>query len=92
MLAEPLADLLDAVRTAAGKRRLRRLIATAPAAPVLVDVESAAAAVRPYLWLIDRVGADGITLTAAGYLPPIHVEAASIELDLRDAWIGKGQP
>jgi Plasmid pRiA4b ORF-3-like protein len=89
-LAGPLADLLDAVRTAAGKRRLRRLIATALAAPVLVEVESAAAAVRPYLWLIDRVGAAGVTLTAAGYLPPIHVEAACTELDLRDAWIGKG--
>jgi hypothetical protein len=78
------------VRTAAGKRRLRRLIATALAAPVLVDVEFAAATVRPYRRLINRVGADGITLTAAGYLPPIHVEAAWIELDLRDAWIGKG--
>jgi hypothetical protein len=90
MLPRPLADLLDAVRTAAGKRRLRRLIATALGAPVLVEVESAAAAVRPYRWLIDRVGADGITLTAAGYLPPIHVAAASTELDLPDAWIGKG--
>jgi hypothetical protein len=89
-LPGPLADLLDGVHTAAGKRRLRRLIATALAAPVLVEVQSAAAAVRPYRWLIDRVRADGIKLTSAGYLPPIHVEAAFTELDLADAWIGKG--
>jgi hypothetical protein len=57
---------------------------------VLVEVESAAAALRPHRWLIDRLGAAGIELTAAGYLPPIHVEAGCTELDLRDAWIGKG--
>ncbi len=38
-LPGPLADLLDAVRTDAPKRRLHRLIATALAAPVLVEEE-----------------------------------------------------
>jgi hypothetical protein len=46
--------------------------------------------VHPYTWLLDRVGTDGITLTGAGYLPPVHVEAASTELGLAPEWIGKG--
>jgi hypothetical protein len=58
--------------------------------PVLIDLDAATTAVRPYVWLIDRVGDDGIKLTAAGYLPPVHVEAAFTELDLADAWIGMG--
>jgi hypothetical protein len=45
--------------------------------------------IRPYTWLLDRVGDDGITLTAAGYLPPVHVEAAMAELGMADQWIGK---
>jgi hypothetical protein len=40
--------------------------------------------------LLDRVGTDGIRLTQAGYLPPVHVAAASAELGLADEWIGKG--
>jgi hypothetical protein len=46
--------------------------------------------VRPYAWLLDRVGTDGIRLTGAGYLPPADVAAASAELDLAKEWIGKG--
>ncbi|MPZ79994.1 MAG: hypothetical protein GEV28_06165 [Actinophytocola sp.] len=46
--------------------------------------------VHPYTWLLDRVGADGITLTGAGYLPPAHVQAAVTELGLANEWIGKG--
>jgi Plasmid pRiA4b ORF-3-like protein len=89
-LPGPLADLLHAVLTTSHRRRLRLMIGTATREPVLVDLDTIAAAVRPYAWLIDRVGADGIKLTAAGYLPPVHVEAAFTELDLADAWIGKG--
>lgn len=89
-LPGPLADLLDAVPSPYHRRQLRGMIGAATQTPVLVDVDSITAAVRPYAWLIDRVGADGIKLTAAGYLPPVHVEAAFRELDLADAWIGKG--
>lgn len=46
--------------------------------------------VRPYAWLLDRVGDDGIRLTAAGYLPPAHVETAVAELGLLENWMGKG--
>jgi hypothetical protein len=44
--------------------------------------------VRPYAWLLDRVGAEGIKLTSAGYLPPVHVEAAVAELGLAEEWYG----
>ncbi|MBS1690634.1 MAG: plasmid pRiA4b ORF-3 family protein [Actinobacteria bacterium] len=89
-LPGPLVDLLNAVPTPYHRRQLRGMIGTATQTPVLVGVDSVAATVRPYAWLIDRVGDDGIKLTAAGYVPPAHVEAAFAELDLADAWIGKG--
>ncbi|MGP0079841.1 plasmid pRiA4b ORF-3 family protein [Mycobacterium sp.] len=89
-LPGPLADLLGAVRTTSQRRLLRRMMGVAMQEPVLIDLDAATTAVRPYAWLIDRVGDDGIKLTTAGYLPPVHVEAAFTELDLADAWIGMG--
>jgi hypothetical protein len=89
-LPEPLAELVHAVRTRYGKQRLRRLIRDAALdQPVQVDTETAARMVGPYTWLLDRVGTDGITLTGAGYLPPVHVEAAVTELHSATEWIGK---
>jgi hypothetical protein len=89
-LPGPVADLLDAVQTTSHRRQLRGMIGVAIQEPVLTDLDAAATAVRPYAWLIDRVGDEGIKLTAADYLPPVHVEAAFAELDLADAWIGMG--
>lgn len=90
-LPEPLDELVHAVGTSNGKRRLRRLIGNAALdQPVQVDAETAARMVHPYTWLLDRVGTDGITLTSAGYLPPVHVEAVVTELGLAQEWIGKG--
>jgi hypothetical protein len=45
--------------------------------------------VHPFTWLLDHVGADGITLTGAGYLPPAHVQAIVGELGIAEGWIGK---
>jgi len=58
--------------------------------PAQISIDDATAAVRRYAWLLDRIGDDGITLTAAGYLPPVHVSAAMAELGLDQEWIGKG--
>jgi hypothetical protein len=55
-----------------------------------VDSVTAARMVRPYAWLLDRVGNEGIRLTGAGYLPPAHVEATTTELGLLEDWMGKG--
>jgi hypothetical protein len=54
-----------------------------------VDDLEAAGDIRPYAWLLDRVG-EGLRLTAAGWLPPIVVTAAMHDLDLEKEWIGKG--
>lgn len=48
-------------------------------------VEAAASALG---WLLNRVGEQGIGLTAAGYLPPKVVTAAMDELGWRAMWIG----
>lgn len=88
-LPEPLEELLHAARTEPARRRLRALIAAAGLdRPVLIDAAVAERMVRPYLWLLDRVGGDGIKLTGAGYLPPAEVEAAVAGLGLL-VW-GKG--
>ena len=85
------ADLLAGVGRHPVRRRLLRLLAEAGIdAPVTIDPDAAAAMVRPYQWLLERVGEDGIKLTKAGYLPPAHVEAAMHALDLWEEWIGAG--
>ena len=87
----PPRDLLDRMRTADGQHQLRRLLGSARLDdPVLIGADTAAAAVRPYVWLLDRVGDDGIKLTQAGYLPPVHVDAAFTELEFDTVWIGAG--
>jgi hypothetical protein len=87
----PARDLLDAMRTGQGQQQLRRLLGRARLRePVLIGADTAAAAVRPYVWLLDRVGDDGIKLTQAGYLPPVDVKAAFTELGFDKVWIGAG--
>lgn len=88
---KPLDELVRAARGTAGKRELRQLIGKARLdQPVLVGAATASRMVRPYAWLLDRVGDDGIKLTGVGYLPPAHVEAAMTDLGLGEEWIGKG--
>ena len=83
-------ELVDAFRNPVTQIEFLYLLANAKILePVLVDAETAARMVRPYSWFVDRVGAEGIKLTSAGYLPPADVEAASAELGLAGEWIGK---
>lgn len=90
-LPDPVQELVNAVRDSHCQRRLRQLItAAALDQPVQLDADTASRMVHPYTWLLDRVGADGITMTGAGYLPPVHVEAAVAALGLAQEWIGKG--
>jgi hypothetical protein len=90
-LPVPLSELIRTVRSTDGLRTLRQLITAAKLDdPIEVAAETAREMVRPYAWLLDRVGASGIKLTSAGYLPPVHVSAAFNELGLADEWIGAG--
>lgn len=50
--------------------------------------EVAAHSTAHLAWLLRRIGADGITLTSAGYLPPGVVAAARDELHWAMPWIG----
>lgn len=52
--------------------------------------EDAAAVARPYRYLVELAGEDGIPLTAAGWMKPAYVERTYRDLGLEDDWIGKG--
>jgi hypothetical protein len=56
--------------------------------PVIIDSASVMAAVWPYTWLLGRIGASGIKLTSAGYLPPAVVMEAIGELGWEKDWPG----
>ena len=90
-LPGPVAALLRSVHGHPVERPLAELISAASLAePARMDLVQATPMVRRYVWLLDRVGEAGIKLTESGYLPPVHVAAASVELNLGEEWIGKG--
>ncbi len=53
------------------------------------DEEALRASLKPFTWFLDRVGSNGIALTAAGYLKPADVEATAKFLPTMTGWIGK---
>nr|WP_223884007.1 plasmid pRiA4b ORF-3 family protein [Pseudarthrobacter sp. BIM B-2242] len=57
--------------------------------PATVEAAVAEAMTAPYLWLTRRVGREGLSLTAAGWLPPAVVREAMTELGWARDWIGK---
>ena len=90
-LPGPVAALLRAVYGHPVEQPLAELISAASLAePARMNLEQATPMVRRYVWLLGRVGEAGIKLTESGYLPPVHVAAATLELNLGEEWIGKG--
>jgi hypothetical protein len=87
--SDQLKELINRCQGIEARNRLARLISSARLDSITVDPETAKAMVRPYRWLLHRIGPDGIKLTKAGFLPPVHVKAAVEELEVRD-WIGAG--
>jgi hypothetical protein len=82
------AELVRSVRTPSARRQLERLVGEAELRqPVTIDLDTAARMVRPYRWLLGRVGHEGIRLTDAGHLPPDEVAAVIGTLGL-----GAGRP
>ncbi|TAP39144.1 plasmid pRiA4b ORF-3 family protein [Arthrobacter sp. S39] len=57
--------------------------------PATVEADVAKAMTTPYLWLIRRIGPEGMSLTTAGWLPPAVVREAMTELGWAKDWIGK---
>jgi hypothetical protein len=84
-----LQDLHTRARSWRARLQLRAFAAAADQ-PISVDQDTATRMTRAYRWLLERVGDDGVRLTAAGYLPPTLVRAAFDELEMADQWIGAG--
>ena len=57
--------------------------------PATVEADVAKAMTTPYLWFTRRIGIDGLSLTAAGWLPPAVVREAMTELGWAKDWNGK---
>lgn len=88
--SDQLKQLINRCQGLEPRDRLTQLITAARLdVPITIDPETAKAMVQPYCWLLQRVGPNGIKLTKAGFLPPIHVKAAVDELGV-DNWIGAG--
>ncbi len=68
-LSDELADLLDRLSGPDADRFRGFAARLAPHEPVLIEESAAGRAVRPYGWLLTRLGVDGVRLTSAGYLP-----------------------
>lgn len=56
--------------------------------PTTLDTSELPAALRPHRWFLDRAKDGGIPLTAAGYLKPDDVVAASEVVPAMGDWIG----
>jgi hypothetical protein len=79
-----------AERLPRGRRgELRSYLSRAADGPATVDDATAERMLRPYLWFVRRIGADGLPLTAAGWLPPLVVSDAMRELGWESRWVGK---
>lgn len=85
---EPLADLVQRLRGEGGLVADAWLAALGPRGTVWLDDEDVRRAARPWLAVLDAVGA-GTKLTAAGYLPPLLVEQIARTAGITDWWIGK---
>jgi hypothetical protein len=57
--------------------------------PATVEADVAEAMTAPYLWLTRRIGLGGLSLTAAGWMPPTVVREAMTELGWAKDWTGK---
>jgi Plasmid pRiA4b ORF-3-like protein len=83
-----LVDLLNRLRyTPIGDDLVLRLASLAQSRSEISPAEKAAA-LRPFLWLLDRVADDGLPLTSAGYLKPDDVKALAAVIPEMADWIG----
>lgn len=88
-LPRELIQVIDRLHTAARFDIDDWLAAPGWAEPVTFTQAEAEALMTPYRAVLDAVG-DGLSLTAAGYLPPRFVESIFEQAKLAEEWIGKG--
>lgn len=84
---EPLANLVQGLRGQGWADANAWLAALGPRAAVGLDEEDVRLAGRPWLAVLDAVGA-GTKLTTAGYLPPSVVAQIAQSTGMTDWWIG----
>jgi hypothetical protein len=83
-----LVDLVNRLRyTPIGDDLVLRLMSLAHSQSK-ISPEEKAAALRPFLWFLDRVADDGLPLTSAGYLKPDDVTALAAVIPAMAGWIG----
>lgn len=86
----PLVRLTTDLRgTPSGDDLAVRLHALAMSPTAGVSQEQRAAALTPVRWFLDRVGDDGLPLTAAGYLRPVDVAATAEAMPQTSHWYGR---
>jgi hypothetical protein len=88
-LPRELSHLITSLSTAARFEVDDWLAAPGWGDPVAFTDDETAVLTAPYRIVLDAVG-EGLTLTAAGYLPPHVVETIIHALHLDDLWIGAG--
>ncbi len=71
-----------------GERLITQLLTAQPDRVPEMTLAQMTSAVRLYTWLLDRVGAAGVRLSAAGYLPPVVVQETVRRRAEEDEWIG----
>ncbi len=60
-----------------------------PEKPIEIDENAAREMVAPLIWMLARIGTQGLPLTKVGYLRPVDVTALMTELGWSQWWIGK---
>ncbi|GAA1061819.1 plasmid pRiA4b ORF-3 family protein [Agromyces bracchium] len=86
--ASPVVELLEGLPAPFRAALRARLRAEGALAPVQVETDAATRMVRPFTWLLGRIGDSGLALTKAGWMPPTVVHEGMTELGWLDDWIG----
>jgi hypothetical protein len=87
--ADPrLVEILNRLRyTPFGENLVVRLMSLVQSRPE-VSTADKAAALHPFLWFLNRLDGDGLSLTSAGYLKPHDVTAVATVIPAMADWIG----
>ena len=87
-VAASVISVIDRLRYLPGGDRVEEVARTLVDPPTDIADGEVDAALQAWTWFLRRAGGEGIELTAAGYLRPADVVAASVVVPAMGAWIG----